>query len=883
MNKLLRILSIHLLLILSYSAYSQCGVGYTQAQLNWDRLDYYFNSGGGAPYQNYITDAMETSQRFAIGKNNLTIALSSNNMVNPSVAGPIYGSAENSVHTGDLAGYTGADVQYDPSANGQTITITFNAEVQNTSFALYDVDANARIDIDAYNTANVAQNVDVTLQALSILTTINDNSTDTYIIDLLTADLIGNNSNQASAVVTIPSSINRIVLTITTVGTDAVFWLSDMNACVTGSFPNNYNQTPDNRPLQGPAGNQPDYFIVTPDNNSAYMVDPATGNAWLLFTDAARTYINSFAYDPYNRYLYYISENVAVDANNRQLKRYNFNTGTISTVVADITATLGIPTTGSGVESAGAAFYDGALYLGIEGGRYDVSGTSNDRTRETIFWRIDFDASQNPTTAYQVFATDAYMNASSTNTSIHDFGDFIIKDGILYSFNTARNGSNYSQSQYLHFNMTTGTMNTFNNPTSAAWNGQAGMTWAEGLYYFRATGTGTSGIGFYDENGNNSAPVNITVVDGSGAWPGGAGDASENFRPQVDFGDAPSSYDPNPLSPAAHAQNSNLRLGTNFDKEWVTRGQTALANSDNYDDGIPFVTTFNPVTGQYLFQVSVYNNTGANATVAAWVDADADGIFEPSEGITVTVSSSASSQLVWLYWPSIPSSLPMGSYTYLRMRITPSSLGMTTSNATGYYSSGEVEDYRVIVNSYALSVQQFNFNAKLTDSRTVKIDWNATDETNLSSYTIEKSTNNTDWETVSFMAPNGTMSYESIDQNAKKGTSYYRLKMTDKDGRIRISNTKKVTNKIDEFSFSIAPNPASDKTFVYIVSEETLSVPTTIEVVNELGMVVHTEKFLVKEGTNPIPLPVSKLANGRYMLRVVHQSTSHSKSLIINR
>lgn len=881
MKKFFRILISIYLAFSSIYAGAQCGAGYTQAQLNWDRVDYYWNSGGGAPYQSYVTDAMEMNQRFAIGKNYLNIALSSNNMVNPSTASPTYGSAENTDHMGELAGYTGADVQYNPTANGQTITITFNSQVQNTSFVLYDIDANARIDIDAYNTANVAQNVDVTLQALTILTTINDNSVDTYIIDLLTADFIANNSNQASAIVTIPSSINRIVLTVTTVGTDAVFWLSDINACITGSFPNNYNQTPDNRPLQGPAGNQPDYFIVTPDNNSAYMVDPVTGNAWLLFTDPARNYINSFAYDPYNRYLYYISENVAVDANNRELKRYNFNTGTITSLVADITTTLGIPTMGSGVESAAAAFYDGALYLGIEGGRYDVSGTSNDRTRETIFWRIDLDASQNPTIAYQVFATDAYNNASTT--SIHDFGDFIIKDGILYSFNTARNGSDYTQSKYLHFNMTTGTMNTFNNPGTAAWNGQAGMTWAGGLYYFRPTGAGTSGIGFYNESGANSAPVNITVVDGSGAWPGGAGDASENFRPQVDFGDAPSSYDPNPLSPASHAQNANLRLGANFNKEWITRGQTPLANSDNFDDGIPFVTTFNPVTNQYLFQVSVYNNTGANATVAAWVDADADGIFEPSEGITVTVSSSASPQLVWLYWPSIPSSLANGTYTYLRMRVTPSSLGMTTSNATGYYSSGEVEDYRVIVNSYALSVQQFNFNAKLTDSRTVKIDWNATDETNLSSYTIERSTNNTDWETVGFTSPNGALNYESIDQNAKKGTSYYRLKMTGKDGRIRISNTKKVTNTIDKFSFSIAPNPASDKTFVYIVSEETLSAPSTIEVVNELGMVVHTEKYLVKEGTNPILLPVSKLANGRYMIRVVHKSESHSKSLLINR
>ncbi len=92
----------------------------------------------------------------------------------------------------------------------------------------------------------------------------------------------------------------------------------------------------------------------------------------------------------------------------------------------DIT-TLGIPVFNLGIESAGAAFYDGALYLGIEGGHHDASGTANDRTRETIIWRIDFDASLNPVNAYQVYGTNAYSPADPINTSIHDWGDFLVK------------------------------------------------------------------------------------------------------------------------------------------------------------------------------------------------------------------------------------------------------------------------------------------------------------------------------------------------------------------------------------------------------------------------------------------------------------------------
>src|SRR6058998_2711190 len=101
MKKLLRPITTAGLLLFAVYGNTQCGTGYTQAQVNWDKLDYYYNSGGSAPYNSYITDPMEMNQKFAIGTNYVTIALNSNNMVNPG-AGL---SAENTTHTGDVAGY----------------------------------------------------------------------------------------------------------------------------------------------------------------------------------------------------------------------------------------------------------------------------------------------------------------------------------------------------------------------------------------------------------------------------------------------------------------------------------------------------------------------------------------------------------------------------------------------------------------------------------------------------------------------------------------------------------------------------------------------------------------------------------------------------------
>lgn len=852
MKKIIQVLSIISAVITATNSYAQCGPGYTQAQLNWDRVDYYYNSGGGAPYANYVTNVMEMIQKFAIGPNYVTIATS--------VAGIVRG--ENGTHNGEIAGYTGDDAQFTPIANGQTITLTFNTEVQNFSFTLYDVDRSQHIDFSATNAANVAQNIDVTTYASSILT-INSNNTPSASITANTTSLTSMTDNMGSATITV-TSVKTFTITVNTIGSDPVFWLSDINACVTGSFPNNYNQTGNNRPLQGPAGNQPDYFLITPDNDAVYMVDPATGEAWFLFNDPANMYVNSMAYDPYNHILYYVSENFPATATNKKLKKYDFNTNTITTIFTDITTALNIPTFDQSLEGAGAAFYDGALYLGVEGGQY-----SNSSSRESIVFRIDFDVSLNPVNICQVFATRSY----SGSTLIHDWADFVIKNGVLFNFNSAKGTTIVS---YEHFNMMTGASSKFMNPGNTNYAGQAGMTWTGELYDFFS-----NGIAKYNENGTFGSITPIVAITG-GPWPGGNGDASENFRPQVDFGDAPATYDPNPVSPAAHAQDVNLRLGAGFSKEWITRGQN-LAADDTNDDGLPGgAGIFSPAYGNYLTQVNVFNNTGANATVAAWLDYNGNGLFDASEGITVTVATNTSTQSVYLYWPSAPSSLVNGTYTYLRIRVTYASKGMTTANATGYYSGGEVEDYRVPVNAYPLSVQLYDFNARLTNVRTVKLDWSAKSDDDFLAYAVEKSKNNSEWETVGFepAKANNSVTYYSItDANPAKGVSWYRLKMIEKNGKMRLSNAKKIDNKIDRFSISISPNPASGKAIVSVISD--MQSPGMLQIINKAGSVVFTERINISEGTSSIELPVSRLLPGSYIIRVTTANQSKSQTLIL--
>ncbi len=880
-TKFVPVLILFSFLLGSFSSNAQCGGGYTQAQANWDYLDVYYNSGvATGPYGTstgtYITDAQEQSQKFAIGSNYFTMAMSSAALLNP--GGGI--SVDNALHTGEIANYTGEDVQFNPSANGQSITITFNNEVTNLSFTLYDIDLNQAFSVAATNTLLIPQVVNVTTYAGTILTVGGIFPLPTTITANGTA--VANNLNTGSATIAVAGPVKTITLTITAIGTDQVCWLSDINACVTGSFPNNYNQTGNNEPLVGPVTSQPDYFIVTPDNQSVYMVDPATRQARWLFTDASNTYVNSFGYDPVNHILYYVTDGSASNPqNNKTLKKYNFDTDAISTVIADI-STLGIPTFNQGVESAAAAFYDGALYLGIEGGKYDVSGTSNDRTRETIMWRIDFDAGLNPINAYQVFASDAY-NPASINTSIHDFGDFIIKNGVIYDFNTARNGSDYSQSKYHQYNLMSGATTIYNNPGTTSWNGQAGMGWSGQLYYFRGTNAGNSGLGTYDGAGVNGAVNNITLVGGGPAWPGGAGDASENFRPKTDFGDAPATYDPVANSPAAHERYDSIRIGATWDREWVKRGVTG---NNDVDDGLAYTPILNPGAGaSYAAQVSVHNNSGANATLIAWLDYNGNGVFDVSEAITpITVPTSATAQLFWLSWVSAPNTFVNGQSTYLRIRITSAAAGMTTSHPTGYFPIGEVEDYLVLIDDFPLATHMLDFKASLQDKK-VNLNWTATEDINSLSYVVERSSDNTNWNSVATVeahASNGTYQYLATDNNPLKGFSYYRLRIVESSGRLRFSSVKTIVNNDYVLHMIVSPNPAREK--INLAVEVAHAGNATITIVSMGGSALLSKTQRLDAGLNTIPvqLPVG-INSGTYIVSISTGNETVRQKLIVNK
>jgi hypothetical protein len=839
----------------TFSAVSQCST----ATLDWDALDYLATTG----YSNTTAQTISPSQYFAIGKNRLNIQYT---RLSPNTISSV---GENTSHTGETGSYgTGADVQY--NGNG-TITLTFTDEVTNLKFSLYDVDKNQTVQVSASNAANIQQNITVTTLGASILTVPNNGLTNPTIT---AGNSVASTSEvTASCNVDIAGPVKTITLTVSNTGTvtsgapssqeDGSYWLSDISACVTGSFPTNYYQVA--RPLAG----QPGYVLVAV-NNTVYYVDPATGNSKFLFIDGATSAsICSMAYDSYNQVVYYVwslTNNGAANASERTLRKYDLKTQTATTLLTDIRS-LGIPTYDQGVETAGAAFYDGAWYIGIEGGadRAVGGGPPGGTNRESVIWRIDFNSSGVPVSATQVYGINGDTN---------DWGDFSIYDGMLYNFN-----ADPAYANYTHYNLQTGANQAIAYSGTAP--KQTAVGWDGTIYWVNNT------IAPYNKNGTIGTQRNITASGGIPNWSNTSAplftDGGEPYRPPFDFGDAPDTYDPDPLSPAMHEYNANLRLGSVSDWEWAKTGSVS-ANADGSDeDGLTYVRIY--VDGaNYQTDLRVYNNTGANATVCAWLDLDNNGVFDAGEGVSYQVPPGSGIQNVSLFWNSLTSTLTNNSNTYLRVRITSEANGMTVNNPTGIYLDGEVEDYYVVVSNTPLAVKLTDFTARKIDNEKVSLGWTVTDEEPNTHYKVERSADGQTWSSVytqTAQKKNSHASYETQDPAPISGDNYYRLKITRPDGVSLFSSVRKVAIEKEPLLL-IAPNPASTGAKLSVQVETRTT--ALLRVVDMSGRELSAETYVVERGLNLIPLPVERLASGIYQVEWrVAGSGSYTKQLVVRK
>jgi Secretion system C-terminal sorting domain len=185
----------------------------------------------------------------------------------------------------------------------------------------------------------------------------------------------------------------------------------------------------------------------------------------------------------------------------------------------------------------------------------------------------------------------------------------------------------------------------------------------------------------------------------------------------------------------------------------------------------------------------------------------------------------------------------------------PTNLTSTSGgNANSFAVTGPIT-LPVKLSSFSSSIQ----------NQAAFLKWTTESEVNFDYFSVEKRDQNSEFREIGRVAAkggNGKSLYSFSDKNISFETSYYRLKMVDKDGTFEYSDVIDEALTSLNQALSIWPNPAVNQNAKVAFKE--LSIASTLKVIDLSGRVVINQQL--KKGTSNIDLDLSKLNNGQYVL-----------------
>lgn len=207
-------------------------------------------------------------------------------------------------------------------------------------------------------------------------------------------------------------------------------------------------------------------------------------------------------------------------------------------------------------------------------------------------------------------------------------------------------------------------------------------------------------------------------------------------------------------------------------------------------------------------------------------------------------------------------------------------LGHMNNTTFPYWYNGVMDEVRIYnralsqdeVNIYGdcstTPVTFANLTTKIVNDKAIKLSWQTLQETNIKDYSIERSTSpNLHFVNIATIVAENitTRNYSFIDNYILPNENYYyRVVITEKDGKKKYSDIKKVTvPKVNSF-VTVYPSPSKGN--YYISKNPDINI-IKIDVINSLGQVVLTKDNL-KQTQNNMCLNLTTQAEGSYWLKI---------------
>jgi hypothetical protein len=157
--------------------------------------------------------------------------------------------------------------------------------------------------------------------------------------------------------------------------------------------------------------------------------------------------------------------------------------------------------------------------------------------------------------------------------------------------------------------------------------------------------------------------------------------------------------------------------------------------------------------------------------------------------------------------------------------------------------------------------------------------WVTTEENNSKEFDVERSGDGSHFTAIGVVAAKGnsasTTNYTFDDAQPLTGDNYYRLRQVDLDGKAVYSKTVKL-NFAGAIALRISPNPAHGTANIYTGNTtEALS----IRIMDLNGRIVRD--ILTIPGTANIPVDLTGMAKGVYMVKVISSSALATEKLMV--
>jgi len=182
-----------------------------------------------------------------------------------------------------------------------------------------------------------------------------------------------------------------------------------------------------------------------------------------------------------------------------------------------------------------------------------------------------------------------------------------------------------------------------------------------------------------------------------------------------------------------------------------------------------------------------------------------------------------------------------------------------------------------LVTSIPLAVVFLSFDVD-PEKTDVKLTWTTSGQGNNSNFTVQRSADEADWEDVQEVQGNNNTNdnstYTANDNSPIHGASYYRLKITDKNGNSTYSEIKEINFGAGFAGISIFPNPATS--FFNITGNDLKNMQ--VLVFNNLGQLIYLSHTAQN---NSLTFDVAGLPRGIYFVRLSNAQTNEVRKILI--